>query len=191
MAQGEAASLLVRVHARTGDERFAAAARRALRPYDVLSADGGVQARLGDGPFYEEYPTRPPSFVLNGGLFALFGAYDVAAGLDDLAAQRTFAEGVEALAANLGRWDTGRWSRYDLFPHPVVNLATPRYHQLHVAQLRALQLLAPDARIDAVADRFERYAESPLKRGEALARKVAFRLLVRKPLRHRRRPLPG
>ena len=191
MAQGEAASLLVRVHARTGDERFAAAARRALRSYDVRSADGGVQARLGDGPFYEEYPTRPPSFVLNGALFALFGAYDVAAGLDDLAAQRTFAEGVEALAANLGRWDTGRWSRYDLFPHPVVNLATPRYHQLHVAQLRALQLLAPDARVDAVADRFERYAESPLRRGEALARKVAFRLLVRKPLRQQRLPLAG
>ena len=176
-----------------GQGTSASPQRRAARSARTTSSAPTAACRRGsaDGPFYEEYPTRPPSFVLNGGLFALFGAYDVAAGLDDLAAQRTFAEGVEALAANLGRWDTGRWSRYDLFPHPVVNLATPRYHQLHVAQLRALQLLAPDARIDAVADRFERYAESPLKRGEALARKVAFRLLVRKPLRHRRRPLPG
>jgi hypothetical protein len=90
---------------------------------------------------------------------------------------------------NLGRWDTGRWSRYDLFPHPIVNLATLGYHRLHIAQLRALQLLSSAAIFDVVADRFERYAESRVKRAEALARKIGFRLLVRRPLRRRGQPL--
>lgn len=189
MAQGEGASLLVRLFAKTGDERFADAALRALRPFRVPTAKGGVLARLGDGSFFEEYPTHPGSFVLNGGIFAVFGAYDVALGLGDGAARLTFEDGVQTLAANLSRWDTGRWSRYDLFPHPVAHVATLGYHRLHVAQLRALQLLSPEAGIHVFANRFERYAESPLKRGDALARKIVFRLLVRRPLRRRRQPL--
>jgi hypothetical protein len=191
MGQGEGASLLVRLHAQTGEESFAAAATRALASYGVSSEDGGVRAPLGDGPFFEEYPTSPGSYVLNGGIFALFGAFDVAAALGDEAARRLFADGVGTLSENLGRWDTGSWSRYDLYPHPIVNVATLRYHQLHVAQLRALHLLAPEQGLDAVAHRFEAYTHSRLKRGRALARKIAFRLVVRRPLRRGERPLPA
>jgi heparosan-N-sulfate-glucuronate 5-epimerase len=191
MAQGEGASLLVRLFARTGDDRFAAGAARALEPYRVPTDDGGVLVRLGEGPFYEEYPTRPPSFVLNGGIFALFGAYDVAVTLGDESARQLYDEGVDTLAANISRWDTGRWSRYDLFPHPIVNVAHLGYHRLHIAQLRALHLLTPRLGLDLVADRFERYAESRSRRAETLARKIAFRLLVRRPLRPKRRPLPA
>jgi heparosan-N-sulfate-glucuronate 5-epimerase len=191
MAQGEGASLLVRLHTKTGEERFAEAAVRALGSYGVPTEAGGVRAELEGGRFFEEYPTRPGSYVLNGGIFALFGAYDVAASLGDEGARQTFAEGVATLAANIGRWDTGRWSRYDLYPHPLVHVATLGYHRLHVAQLRALHLLAPDHRLDAVADRFDAYARSRVKRAEALARKVAFRLVVRRPLRRAVHPLPA
>lgn len=191
MAQGQAASLLVRLQAKTDDGRFREGAVGALRPFAVPADQGGVLARLGEGPFFEEYPTQPPSYVLNGGIFALFGAHDVAAGLGDDEAARTFADGVRALGANIGRWDTGRWSRYDLYPHPVVNVATLGYHRLHIAQLRALHLLNPELRLDDIAERFERYERSRLRRAEALARKVVFRLVVRRPIRHRARPLPA
>jgi len=187
MAQGQGASLLVRLHAQTEDARFAEAAIRAMRPFGVPTEDGGVLARLGTGPFYEEYPTRPGSFVLNGAIFALWGAYDTAVGLGDDTARETFDVGVRTLAENLHRWDTGRWSRYDLFPHPVVNVATRGYHRLHIAQLRALQLLAPEASLEEAASRFERYDASAVDRAAAVARKIAFRLLVRRPLRRPRR----
>ncbi len=59
MAQGEGASLLIRVHQRNGHERYADAARRALRILDLPTAEGGVRAALGDGFFLEEYPTDP------------------------------------------------------------------------------------------------------------------------------------
>src|SRR5947209_4345346 len=71
MAQGEGASLLVRLFAETGDERFAEGARLALRPLAIPVSEGGVRARLESGWFLEEYPTTPPSLVLNGGMFAL------------------------------------------------------------------------------------------------------------------------
>ena len=47
---------------------------------------------------------------------------------DTIEARRLFEEGVTTLARNLHRWDTGQWSRYDLFPHPVPNVASPAYH---------------------------------------------------------------
>jgi heparosan-N-sulfate-glucuronate 5-epimerase len=176
MAQGEAASLFVRLHRETGAERFAEAARRALRPLEVPSSAGGVRAELG-GPFFEETPTDPPSFILNGAMFALWGCYDVGVGLGDADASRLFREGSAALAANLHRWDTGWWSRYDLYPHPTVNLANPFYHRLHIDQLRAMHLLTDEPAFAAAAARFEGYAASRAQRVRAYAGKVLFRIL--------------
>ena len=84
IAQGEAASLLVRLHGETAEERFAEGALRALRPMQVPTTRGGLLADLDrDLTFFEEYPTRPASLVLNGGIFALWGFMDVASALDD------------------------------------------------------------------------------------------------------------
>jgi hypothetical protein len=180
MGQGEAASLLVRVAAETGEEELVDAARLALGPLAVPTAEGGVAARLDGREFPEEYPTTPASMVLNGALFAFFGCYDVAVALGDADARRRFDEGVETLSRHIERWDTGYWSRYDLYPHPVLNVAAPWYHTLHVDQLRALHTLAPRPELAAARDRWERYGRSPVNRAWALARKVLFRLVVPK-----------
>jgi heparosan-N-sulfate-glucuronate 5-epimerase len=178
MAQGEAASLLVRLSQETGDGRFAEAARRALRPLSASQVHGGVQALLGGKPFLEEYPTQTPSFVLNGGIFALWGCRDVGVGLGDPEALRLFAAGVEALAENIDRWDTGYWSRYDLFPHPFLpNVASGAYHGLHITQLRAMQAVAPRLELAEAISRFENYERSRLNRMRAFAVKSAFRLV--------------
>ena len=178
MAQGEGASLLTRLYLATRDERYAAAARRAVRAMSLPSDAGGVQATLDGRPWPEEYPTAPPSFVLNGGIFALWGYYDVGAGLQDADAARAFEQGADMLAANLHRWDTGYWSRYDLFPHPVLNVASSFYHALHTSQLEAMNVIAPRREFADTAKRFAGYAESRLSRNRAFARKVLFRLAV-------------
>lgn len=178
MAQGEAASLLVRLHRATGRDDYADAARRALRPIGVSSGNGGALAKLEDRPFPEEYPTSPPSFVLNGAIFALWGYHDVGLALKNSASLEAFDEGVDTLARHLHRWDTGFWSRYDLFPHPVVNVASSAYHALHINQLRALESLRPRSEIAAVRARFEEYAEDGVKRARAFAHKCLFRMLV-------------
>jgi len=177
MAQGEGASLLVRLHDATGEEEFAAAAQRALRPYRVRVADGGIRATLGGGPFFEEYPTDPPSLVLNGAFFALWGLHDVAVALADDRAAAEFEEGVDVLAAELSRWDAGFWSRYDLYPHRMRNVANPFYHRLHINLLRAMRILAPRPEFDAAIDCFEAYSRSARNVRRAYAYKVAFRVL--------------
>jgi hypothetical protein len=178
MAQGEGASLLVRLHQATGEEKYAEAATRALKPMRVPTEEGGCMALMDGRPFPEEYPTTPPSFVLNGGIFALWGLRDVGVGLGDEQAMREFHDGAETLARNLERWDTGRWSRYDLFPHPVLNPASSFYHDLHVKQLRAMAMFHPDPRFDALADRWQGFAESSFNSRLAFVQKGLYRIVV-------------
>jgi hypothetical protein len=116
--------------------------------------------------------------VLNGGIFALWVLYDVGAGLGDAEAARAFAAGVDMLAAHLHRWDTGYWSRYDLFPHPVLNVASSFYHALHTSQLESMNVIAPRPEFADTAKRFAAYAGSRRCRNRAFARKVLFRLAV-------------
>jgi heparosan-N-sulfate-glucuronate 5-epimerase len=178
MAQGEGASLMVRLFAETREERYAESARRALVPLSVDSEDGGVRAMLDGRAFPEEYPTRPPSFVLNGGMFAMWGLYDVGVGLDEPQTLAAFGEAVDTLAANIHRWDVGYWSRYDLFAHPVPNLASSFYHDLHIKQLRMTDRLAPRPALSETAERWAGYALSRPSRARAFAGKALFRLLV-------------
>jgi heparosan-N-sulfate-glucuronate 5-epimerase len=178
MAQGEGASLLVRVHAQTGEERLAEAARAALGPLTVPSSQGGVGVEMEGGPFFEEYPTAPPSMVLNGGIFAIWGVRDVAVALEDGDARLLLDAALDGLAAGIGRWDLGYWSRYDLFPHRRVNVASEAYHELHIDQLAATNRIAPRPALLETEARWRRYRGSALKRARAFAAKAAFRLAV-------------
>jgi hypothetical protein len=178
IVQGEAASLFIRLARRTGEERYAQAAAAALWPFAGSPAVGTVAGDL-DGRFFpEEYPTTPGSHVLNGALFAIWGFYDVALGLDDPDARRLLDSAVETLCANLHRYDLGYWSRYDLYPHRVVNVASRAYHELHTDQLRATARLTRRPELGIAADRFARYLGSPAANARAFARKVAFRMVV-------------
>jgi hypothetical protein len=164
MAQGEAASLLVRLHRATGEERYRESAGRALPPMPMAPLDDG---RL----LPQEYPTDPPSHVLNGAIFALWG-------LRDAGQPKEFEDGLDTLVRNLGRWDTGSWSLYDLYPHPIRNWASLAYHELHANQLRAMTALSPRVDLAEAADRFESYWNSNAYRARALAHKAAFRVRV-------------
>jgi hypothetical protein len=189
MTQGEAASLLMRVYVASGEDLFAEAALLALRPLGIPQAAGGLRTKFGSGFFLEEYPTDPPSHVLNGGIFALWGYYDVALGLADADARREFDEGVDTLAKNIHHWDTGVWTRYDLYPFVIKNLASPFYHRLHIDQLRAMELIAPRPEFVAAVERFERYRASRVRRMRAFAHKALFRALIpRNRLLGRRTP---
>ena len=178
MAQGQCSSLLTRLALETGSEELAESAVRGLAPMRLSSTEGGVAATLADGLFLEEYPTDPPSFVLNGAVFAVWGAYDVGVGLADDEARRLFDAAAETLARTIDRWDTGYWSLYDLYPHPVRNVASPFYHALHVRQLDMLAGMAAHPELAALAGRFRSYADSRHKRLHALGAKAIFRVVV-------------
>jgi hypothetical protein len=179
MAQGQAASLLIRAHIETGEEELAESARASLAPFGVRSREGGVLATLGDGPFLEEYPTTPAgSFVLNGAIFAIWGVLDVERVMSE-SGPVSSADLLGTLAGNLHRWDNGHWSRYDLYPHPVANVASSFYHLLHIHQLEELAASHSDLTSFAkYAARFRDYRDARHDRLRAFCGKAAFRVLV-------------
>lgn len=179
ITQGQGASLLVRLHQETDEAELADAATRALVPLTTPQAAGGVQGELGGMPWPEEYPTTPQSHVLNGAIFALWGFRDVAVGLGDARAGQNFDEGLDSLARNLHRYDTGSWSLYSLFPrHPIRNRASSFYHDLVVNQLTAMRQFAPRPEFEATRLRWAGYATSRYSQLSSFAWKAAFRLIV-------------
>jgi hypothetical protein len=178
MAQGQAASLLLRVYTETGDEAYAEAARRGMEPFRRPIEEGGVVGTVDGFPFAEEYPTLPQSHVLNGAIFATWGVRDVAETLGDREIVSLHRDLLKGLASTCNRWDLGRWSRYDLFAQPPVNVSSSFYHHLHISQLRSLHDLYGERSFLALAERFASYQQQPVLRGLAFGRKVAYRLLV-------------
>jgi heparosan-N-sulfate-glucuronate 5-epimerase len=178
MAQGEAASLFVRLYVQFGDERFAEAALRALGVLEVSVQEGGVCRYLKGGPIHEEYPTDPASHVLNGAIFAAWGCYDVALALGESRYRAHFDAVASTIADNIDSWDLGFWSRYDLYPHRIDNAAAPWYHRLHIQQLGVLDAMTGRRVFGQVAQRWQRYADSGWNRSRALLHKAAFRVAV-------------
>ena len=143
MVQGEAISLLVRGYYLFGERAYLDCASYALHPYEVLVKDGGVREEFCGLPFYEEYPTKIPSLVLNGFMFSLFGLYDLSQ-TDHEEAERAgklFREGTDTLIKLLPLYDGGFCSRYDLSYitcAPNNNNKNPFYHAIHVNQMVAM-----------------------------------------------------
>jgi heparosan-N-sulfate-glucuronate 5-epimerase len=185
MAQGEAASLLLRAAPALGVRKLRDAAARAIT---CLTEPGtALVAVTPDGPVLQEYPTDPPAHVLNGWIFALWGLYDVAvAGPSPVAgrAMTAFHDGISALARRLPRYGLqGGWSRYDLRSHGPVNVASPFYHHLHIQQLRALSRLVDDPVFAVTASAWQQAWHDPVTVATAAWKKVRFRRHYRRGVR--------
>jgi len=183
LAQGEAASLLVRSATALGRTDLADLAVHAVS--SLVVSDSRLIALTPDGPVLQEYPSIPPAHVLNGWITSLWGLYDVAylpggseSNVARASAATAFDAGVATLAARLHLYRTPiGWSRYDLYPHPVTNVASPFYHRLHVGHLRRLNELAPHEVFAETAGDWERSGSSATLRSFAVSRKVLFRLV--------------
>jgi hypothetical protein len=179
LAQAEAASLLVRAAQVLGRGELFELADQAAET--LLDTEFPLVVLTGEGPVLQEYPTDPPAHVLNGWITSLFGLYDITRASRDavattLRAADAFNAGTSALAARLRLYRTPLgWSRYDLYPRPLVNPASVTYHRHHVAQLRALSSLKELETFVTTADEWERSLRNPAALLVATARKLAFR----------------
>lgn len=107
MAQGHAMSLLSRAYSQSRNPLYLRAAYRAINPFLVPSSEGGVLTYLfGQHPWYEEYPTVPPSFVINGFMYALFGLYDLAKTLESFGINQASFMLEDGLPLEPGTWLT-------------------------------------------------------------------------------------
>jgi heparosan-N-sulfate-glucuronate 5-epimerase len=207
LAQGQGVSLLIRAHAVTRDEKYREAADRAFLALTKPIADGGVLCEDAAGNCWiEEYLVDPPTHILNGFIWALWGVYDYWLARSDATARQVFDRGVQTLVRNLPRYDTGYWSLYELSDGQPSNgkpsngkpsnvhssdrqpsnhqpktrikmLASPFYHRLHIVQLQVMARLTGDPIFTTYADRWQSYANRRVNRARALVEKSIFKLL--------------
>jgi len=158
MAQGQAASLLLRIHQEARDDAYLLAANRALDFAMTPIAEGGTLGTFPDGrPFLEEYPASAVSpYTLNGSIFALWGLRDFALVSGDDRFARWFEELSAAIVDHLAEWDTGDWTRYSLRAGGD-HLATLAYQRVHITQARVMADLTCDGRWADAAQRWDAY----------------------------------
>ncbi|MGA9529840.1 MAG: D-glucuronyl C5-epimerase family protein [Terriglobales bacterium] len=189
LAQGQGVSLLLRAYAETHNEKYAEAANLGFVSLTKPIAEGGVLIEDQERNLWiEEYIVDPPTHILNGFIWALWGVFDYWLTTDGGAnspareyptsiAREVFDRGVRTLLRNLDRYDTGYWSLYEQSGTRLKMLASPFYHRLHIVQLRVMALLTGDAFFTNFAEKWQRYANRPANRARALVEKSTFKLL--------------
>jgi hypothetical protein len=170
MAQGQIISVLVRAFSVAGASRYLNAARRGvgfmLTPIDC----GGTSRTMREGFLLEEYPAQKRDGVLNGWINAIFGLYDYLLVQSDASTAAAMNWTVDTLVACLPQYDLGFWSKYDLRG----TIASPYYHNVHITQLKALELAFPEFQNEFMyfRQRFEKYSASRFRKFRALANKT-------------------
>jgi len=160
LGSGNALSALLRGWEMLGDPVYLEAAEAAYhglhRPRDRMALVLEDGAEL----WYEEYPATPPLHVLNGHVYALLGVADYARVTGDPEADRRWRKAADTVARNLGAFDLGYWSGYDMRTREPVSV---HYHKnIHIPQLRILGRLTGRPEFDRVADRWQGYLHSPV-----------------------------
>ena len=163
LAQGNAVSALLRSYQLQGDERLLDSAALAFDALDRPLSEGGTRVLDKCGHlWFEEYPMNPPSHVLNGFIFVLWGILDYARVTGARKAWDWWEAGVETLRAHIADFDCGYWSVYDLESRELASL----YYQtnIHAPQLEVMYLLTGDAVFKRYAERWTEFSASLWRR---------------------------
>lgn len=172
MAQGEAASLLVRAYVYTKDQKYLDAAEKGLAYMLLPLEDGGATKYDGEDAYLMEYTFK--GMVLNGSIFSWWGLYDYVLatgekGVYSLAMERS----LKTLIKVLPQYKCSYWSMYS----EDGLIASPFYHNLHVAQMQAMYQLTGEVVFDKYAKRWERQQKNPLCIGMAFVKKSIQKIL--------------
>jgi hypothetical protein len=158
MGQGLAISALIRAYQLTADQKYLETAKKAFAPYEKEVKDGGLVCKDNKCYWVEECPAEPFPHILNGFIYALFGAYDLHIIKMHKGAGEIWDKCIETLERNLPSYDLGYWSRYNLVDEHPSELI---FHQMHIEQLKALYELTDKKIFKEYADKWQGYLNTP------------------------------
>lgn len=177
LAQGQGVSVLVRAHQETGEKTYLDTAKEAFETFKIDIKEGGVTYRdEEDNIWFEEYILFPPTHILNGFIWTIWGVYDYYLATHDMVAKDLFIHSIQTVKENMPRFDIGFWSLYDQSGIRLKMMASPFYHHLHIVQLRILHRLTAEKVFRCFADRWEKFLYNPIKRSTAMGYKALFKL---------------
>ena len=103
----------------------------------------------------------------------MLGIYDLYIATNDSAYRDDLLQGIEGLKHHIHEFDCGYWSFYDLSNR----IASPFYHNLHIAQLTALSMIDDSEQFINVLNRFIGYQNNTFNRTKAFVFKSIQKVL--------------
>lgn len=178
LSQGNGLSVMVRAYQLTKDEKYLQAAKQAYHSLITEISEGGTMFTDSAGNIWiEEGILDPPTHILNGFIWALWGIYDYYLFTKDENIKRVFDRYVKTLKENLPKYDVGIWSLYELVPTRIKMIASRFYHGLHVSQLLVMYKLTNDEYFLKYHKKWDGYQKNIIYRFIALIWKALFKLL--------------
>ena len=172
MAQGEGASLLVRAYEHTKEAKYLNAAEEAVLFMLMPLEKGGTLYMWADQAYLMEYTFL--DVVLNGFIFAWWGLYDFVLAKHDkglywLCMDRT----LKSMVHILPEFKCSYWSMYSRDG----KIASPFYHNLHIAQMQAMYQLTGKEIFDEYAKLWQRQQKNIFCKSIAFIRKAVQKIL--------------
>ena len=167
MAQGEAASLLIRAYKYTNKNIYLDAAKQAIDYMLQPITKGGVTEYDGEDVILREYTNQPT--VMNGWIFAWWGLYDyIMVGENIEYYKEILNKSLNSLMKYLPRFKCSYWSIYSLDG----KMASPFYHNLHIAQMQAMYELTGKNIFKEYAEDWTKQQKNPINKCVAFAKKA-------------------
>ena len=178
LAQGMGISLLLRAYYHSNNDKYKETALSAYKSFEKSINEGGVIFKDSEGSeWIEEYIVLPPTHILNGFIWALFGVYDLWKFTGNQNAENLFFRCLKTLNDNLYKYDVGYWSKYELTEHKIKMIASPFYHDLHIIQLLILYRMTKNNLFYEIANKWSGYKNYRWNRFKAIIEKSIFKLL--------------
>lgn len=178
LAQGQGISVLVRAYKETGNDKYRNAADKAFKVFNISIVNGGVNNIDEKGNnWIEEYIVSPPTHILNGFIWGMWGVYDYGLQFKNSDALYLFKKYTNTLIKELGSYDNGYWSLYEHSGTRLRMIASLFYHKLHIVQLRVMYHLTEEEYFQNIANRWDGYLKKPLNKYRAVIQKIIFKVL--------------
>lgn len=148
----------------TGNFQYLYMFEKGINAYTYSTIEGGLSFKTKNGGlFFEEVVTSEPlHHILNGHMIALIKIYNCAIYTGSSEAMELFNRGVIGLKEMLYEYDRYGYSLYSLSPNPSMinhfNIASPHYHNVHIAQLRTLAAITGEKMFNDYANKWQSQA---------------------------------
>lgn len=165
---GNALSVLSRAYFLSQHAKYSRCALKAKTLFKIPSTNNGVQTKFEENfLFYEECPTDPPSYILNGFMFSLIGLYDAYKATNNREMKWLYDRGIVSLKRMLPLYDLGNRTAYDLTHYTTdggyPNVASWGYHITHIHLLAALHAIEKDPKMNEALQRWKGYLKGNVK----------------------------
>lgn len=155
MSMGECLSFYLRMYQISYSPDLLEKCHKIYRSTNVLVQDGGMKTIDEEGNWWlEEYPSNPPSYVLNGFIYAIFGIEDYYRVTGFKVVEKALQEYYKTLKQNIHLYDVDYWSIYDLHNKELVKV----YYQknVHIPQLESLYFLTGYEKFKIIAEKWRK-----------------------------------